>query len=425
MRWIGLVGMVVIVGVALALSRNRRAIRWRTVGWAFALQLTFAFIVLYWEAGKQALENFSNGVSRAIGYADQGSGFLFGWLAGPMDTLGEKTGVPLRGFIFAFKVLPIIIFICAFFSILYYFGIIQVVVKAMAWVMQKTMRVSGAEALCVAANVFIGQTEAPVLIAPYIQAMTTSELLTMMTGGMAHVSGAVMLAYVTMGAPLKYLITASVMAAPGTFLIAKILWPETESPVTMGAVKMRVEKTSANFIDAAASGASQGMTLVLNISAMLIAFVALIAMLNGFLGWVGHFWGDERFSLQTIFGWVLAPLAFILGTPRQDIATVGNLIANKTVINEFFAFSMMKDVVGSLTEKGKLIATFALCGFANFSSIGIQIGGIGGLAPTRKSDLARLGFRALLAGSLVSFMTAAIAGMIWELTGAPTSGLPR
>jgi CNT family concentrative nucleoside transporter len=283
----------------------------------------------------------------------------------------------------------------------------------MAWVMQKTMRVSGAEALCVAANVFIGQTEAPVLIAPYIARMTTSELLTMMTGGMAHVSGAVMLAYVTMGAPLKYLITASVMAAPGTFLIAKILWPETEEPATMGSVRMKVEKSSANFIDAAASGASQGMTLALNISAMLIAFVALIALLNGFLGWAGGFFGHPAFQLQTVFGWVFGPLAFILGAPKQDTAIVGNLIANKTVINEFFAFSMMKDLVGQLSEKGKLIATFALCGFANFSSIGIQIGGIGGLAPTRKSDLARLGFRALLAGSLVSFMTAAIAGIIY------------
>ena len=417
MKWIGLAGMVVILGIALALSRNRRAIRWRTIGWAFALQMTFAFLVLYWEPGKRGLESFSNGVSRAIGYADQGSGFLFGWLAGNQTPIGEKLGLPIGGFIFAFKVLPLIIFICAFFSILYYFGIIQVLVKGMAWVMQKTMRVSGAEALCVAANVFIGQTEAPVLIAPYISAMTTSELLTMMTGGMAHVSGAVMLAYVLMGAPLKYLITASVMAAPGTFMISKILWPETEEPVTMGTVKMKVEKTSANFIDAAATGATQGMTLVLNISAMLIAFVALIAMLNGFLGWVGHFWGNAAFSLQTVFGWVLGPLAFIMGAPKPDAPIVGNLIANKTVINEFFAFSMMKDVVEQLSEKGKLIATFALCGFANFSSIGIQIGGIGGLAPTRKSDLARLGFRALLAGSLVSFMTACIAGLIYEVAG--------
>jgi len=411
-RFTGLIGLSVVLAVALALSKNRRAIRWRTVGWAFALQMAFGVLVLYWEPGKSALESFANGVSRAIAFADQGAGFLFGWLAGPMEPLGGKTGLPIRGFIFAFKVMPIVIFICAFFSILYYFGLIQVLVRGMAWVMQKTMKVSGAEALCVAANVFIGQTEAPVLIAPYIASMTTSELLTMMTGGMAHVSGAVMLAYVTMGAPLKYLITASVMAAPGTFLIAKILWPETETPVTMGTVKMQVEKTSANFIDAAATGATQGMTLVLNISAMLIAFIALIAMLNGFLGWAGAFWGQPAFSLQVIFGWVLGPLAYILGAPKQDAATVGNLIANKTVINEFFAFSMMKDVVGSLSEKGKIIATFALCGFANFSSIGIQIGGIGGLAPSRKSDLARLGFRALLAGSLVSFMTAAIAGIL-------------
>jgi CNT family concentrative nucleoside transporter len=415
MRWMGLAGVVAILAVAFLFSHDRRAIRWRTVGWAFALQLAFAFLVLYWEQGKNALERFSNGVSRAIGYADQGSSFLFGWLAGPQDAIGQKLGLPIGGFLFAFKVLPLIIFICAFFSILYHFGIIQRIVQAMAWVMQRTMKVSGAEALCVAANVFIGQTEAPVMIAPYIPRMTTSELLTMMTGGMAHVSGAVMLAYVTMGAPLKYLITASVMAAPGTFLIAKILWPETEEPVTMGEVRMKVEKTSANFIDAAAGGASQGMTLVLNISAMLIAFVALVAMANGFLGWVGGLFGVSGFSLQTIFGWVMAPVAFVMGTPASDIPTVANLIANKTVINEFFAFSMMKDVVGQLTEKGKLIATFALCGFANFSSIGIQIGGIGGLAPSRKSDLARLGLRALLAGSLVSFMTASIAGVLFEL----------
>ena len=415
MRFLGLSGLAVILGVALLFSRNRRAIRWRTVGWAFALQVAFAFLVLDWDRGKNAIERFSSFVSNAIGYADQGSSFLFGWLAGPQDALGQKLGLPIGGFLFAFKVLPLIIFICAFFSILYHFGIIQRIVQAMAWVMQRTMKVSGAEALCVAANVFIGQTEAPVMIAPYIARMTTSELLTMMTGGMAHVSGAVMLAYVTMGAPLKYLITASVMAAPGTFLISKILWPETEEPATMGEVKMKVEKTSANFIDAAAAGASQGMTLVLNISAMLIAFVALVAMANGLLGWAGGLFGAPGFSLQTIFGWVLAPLAFVMGTPKADIPIVANLIANKTVINEFFAFSMMKDVVGQLSDKGKLIATFALCGFANFSSIGIQIGGIGGLAPSRKSDLARLGMRALLGGSLVSFMTASLAGLLFEL----------
>ena len=413
MRWIGLAGIAVVLAVALLLSRNRRAIAWRTVGWAAALQLVFAFLVLYCDPGKDALEAFSDGVSGAIAYADKGAGFLFGWLAGPMDSIGSKLGLPIGGYIFAFKVLPIIIFICAFFSILYHFGLIQRLVQGMAWVMQRSMKVSGAEALCVAANVFIGQTEAPVLIAPYIAAMTTSELLAMMTGGMAHISGAVMLAYVTMGAPLKYLIAASVMAAPGTFLIAKILWPETEQPATMGSVRLTVQRTSANFIDAAAAGASQGMTLVLNIAAMLIAFVALVALSNGLLGWIGAFFGQPGLQIQTIFGWVLGPLAFLLGAPRQDAAIVGNLIANKTVINEFFAFAMMKEVVGQLSEKGKLVATFALCGFANFSSIGIQIGGIGGLAPTRRSDLARLGLRAMLAGSLTSFLTAAIAGILY------------
>jgi concentrative nucleoside transporter, CNT family len=411
-RWTGLLGMGTILGIAFLLSRNRRGIRWYTVGWAFALQMVFAFLVLYWEPGKRALEKVSNGVTGAVAYADEGAKFVFGWLAGPMDALGAKTGLPLQGYIFAFKVLPIIIFICAFFSILYYFGIMQLFVEGMAWLMQKTMKISGAEALCVAANVFIGQTEAPVLIAPYISEMTTSELLTMMTGGMAHVSGAVLLAYVAMGIQAKYLITASVMAAPGTFMIAKILWPETQSPVTMGKVRLKVERTQANFIDAAATGAGQGMTLVINITAMLIAFIALVALTNGFLGWVGHFAGHPEFSLQTVFGWVLAPLAWVMGTPAQDVHTVGDLIANKTVINEFFAYAKMSTVMGAMTSKGRLIASFALCGFANFSSIGIQIGGIGGLAPSRKGDLARLGFWALLAGSLVSFMTASIAGIV-------------
>lgn len=412
MRWIGLLGMAVILGMAFLFSRDRKAIAWNTVGWAFSLQLLFAFFVLSWETGKRILEKISEGVTGAVSYADQGGAFVFGWLAGPMDRLGAKTGLPIQGFIFAFKVLPIIIFICAFFSILYYFGLMQRLVEAMAWVMQRTMKVSGAEALCVSANVFIGQTEAPVLIAPYIPQMTHSELLTMMTGGMAHVSGAVLLAYVAMGIPAKYLITASVMAAPGTFLIAKILWPETEIPATLGTVRLRVEKKEANLIDAAASGAAQGMTLVLNIAAMLIAFIALVALANGLLGWLGHFAGDPHFSLQTIFGWVLGPLAWAMGAPAADAKTVGNLIANKTVINEFFAYAKMSTLLPTMTEKGKLIASFALCGFANFSSIGIQIGGIGGLAPSRKTDLARLGFRALLAGSLVSFMTASIAGVI-------------
>jgi CNT family concentrative nucleoside transporter len=329
-----------------------------------------------------------------------------------MEKVGEATGLPIGGYIFAFKVLPIIIFIASFFTILYYLGIMQRIVQGMAWVMQRLMRVSGAESLAVAANVFIGQTEAPILIAPYIPTMTRSELLTMMTGGMAHVSGAVLLAYVAMGIPAKYLITASVMAAPGAIMMAKILMPETEVPVTMGKVTLKVEKTHTNLIDAAASGASQGMMLVINIVAMLIAFIALIALLNGFLGWVGGLFGYPGFQLQQVFAWVLWPLAVVMGVPIPDAATVADLIGNKTVINEFFAYARMSTVQAGMSEKARLIASFALCGFANFSSIGIQIGGIGGLAPTRKGDIARLGFRALLGGSLASFMTATIAGLL-------------
>ena len=416
MRGIGFLGIAVIFAIAFLFSANRRAIRWYTVGWGLALQVLFAFLVLYWEAGKNALERLSLAVTGAISYADQGGSFVFGWLNGPMDRLGQATGIAgARGYVFAFKVLPIIIFIASFFTILYYLGVMQRVVQAMAFVMQRLMRVSGAESLSVAANVFIGQTEAPILIAPYIPSMTRSELLTMMTGGMAHVSGAVLLAYVAMGIPAKYLITASVMAAPGAIVMAKILIPETETPVTMGRVRLKVEKTHTNLIDAAASGASQGMTLVINIVAMLIAFIALIALIHGFLGWLGGLFGWPGFQLQTLFGWILWPLAVVMGVPRADAATVADLIGNKTVINEFFAYAKMSTVQAGMSEKARLIASFALCGFANFSSIGIQIGGIGGLAPSRKADLARLGFRALLGGSLASFLTATIAGLLSEL----------
>jgi CNT family concentrative nucleoside transporter len=412
MRWIGLAGIAVIFGIAYLFSANRRAIRWYTVLWGFSLQVLFAFLVLYWEAGKNALERFSMAITGAISYADQGGSFVFGWLTGRMEKIGEATRQPIGGYIFAFKVLPIVIFIASFFTIMYYLGIMQKIVQGMAWVMQRLMRVSGAESLAVAANVFIGQTEAPILIAPYIPTMTRSELLTMMTGGMAHVSGAVLLAYVAMGIPAKYLITASVMAAPGAIMMAKILMPETEVPVTMGKVTLKVEKTHTNLIDAAASGASQGMMLVINIVAMLIAFIALIALLNGFLGWVGGLFGYPGFQLQQVFAWVLWPLAVVMGVPIPDAAKVADLIGNKTVINEFFAYARMSTIQAGMSEKARLIASFALCGFANFSSIGIQIGGIGGLAPTRKGDIARLGFRALLGGSLASFMTATIAGLL-------------
>jgi CNT family concentrative nucleoside transporter len=411
-RWIGVAGIALLIGAAVLLSRDRRRIRWYTVAWGLALQVLFAFLVLRWDAGKEALRRISAGVTGAVAYADKGGEFVFGWLAGPMDALGKATGLGWKGPIFAFKVLPIIIFICSFFMILYHFGVMQRVVELMAVVMRRLLKVSGAEALCVAANVFIGQTEAPVLVAPYIPEMTSSEILTLMTGGMAHVSGAVLLAYVGMGIRAEYLLTASVMAAPGAIVMAKILWPETGEPKTYGSVAVRPESPHANFLDAAAAGAAQGMTLALNIAAMLIAFVALVALLNGALGWAGGLFGVPSLSLQGIFGRALAPLAYLLGVPSADARTVGNLIGDKTVLNEFYAYAEMSGIQGQLTEKGRLIASFALCGFANFASIGVQIGGIGGLAPSRKGDIARLGFRALLAGSLTTMVTAAIAGLI-------------
>ena len=411
-RWIGLAGMAAILAAAVLLSNNRRRISWYTVAWGLSLQVALAFLVLRWQPGKAILARVALAVTGAVSYADEGSRFVFGWLAGPMEPLGAATGLPLAGFVFAFKVLPIIIFICSFFMILYHLGVMQRVVQAMAIVMQKLMRTSGAESLCVAANVFIGQTEAPVLIAPYIPEMTESELLTMMTGGMAHVSGAVLLAYVAMGIPAEYLLTASVMAAPGTLMMAKILCPETQVPKTYGKVSVKIGRTHANVIDSAADGASQGMTLVLNIAAMLIAFVALIALVNGLFGWLGRIAGAPDLSLQAVFGRILAPLAVLMGVPRPDARIVGDLIANKTVINEFFAYAKMARVQAGLSPKGRLVASFALCGFANFSSIGIQIGGIGGLAPSRKGDLARLGFKALIGGSLTTFLTATLAGLI-------------
>ncbi|HET9471251.1 MAG TPA: nucleoside transporter C-terminal domain-containing protein, partial [Usitatibacter sp.] len=390
-RWIGLAGIAVLLLIAILLSRRRSRIPWATVGVALAMQFALAFLVLNWEAGKAALATLAAVVTRFVSYSDEGARFLFGWLADPMDRLGRATNLPLAGYVFAFKVLPIVIFICAFFMILYHYGVMPRVVQAMAWAMRRLLRISGAEALCVAANVFIGQTEAPVMVAPYLAEMTTSELLTVMTGGMAHVSGAVLLAYVAMGIPAKFLITASVMAAPGTIMIAKILDPETGAPKTLGRVTIAPLERHANGIDAAAAGASQGLTLALNIGAMLIAFIALIALGNGILGWAGELAGRPGLSLQAIFGWVLSPLTYLMGVPASDTHTVGDLIGAKTVVNEFYAYARMATLQAGMTEKGRLVASFALCGFANFASIGVQIGGIGGLAPSRRSDIARLG----------------------------------
>ncbi len=413
-----------ILGAAWLLSRNRSRVRWATVLWGVALQFALGWLVISWGAGATALKSFSDAVTGVIAFSDQGAQFVFSWLAGPQDAIGKVTGLPAGGIIFAFKVMPIVIFICSFFTILYYLGIMQRVVQLFAIVMTKLLRISGAESLAVAANIFIGQTEAPIIVAPYIPKMTMSELLTMMTGGMAHISGAVLLAYAAMGIPAHYLITASVMAAPATIVIAKLLRPEVDEAMTAGTVRLKIERQQANVIEAAAAGASQGVALAINIVAMLIAFIALISLFNGLLGRLGPAFGflppgesvdpARTLSLQWLFSKCLWPLAWVMGVPTADCAQVARLIGFKTVLNEFVAYAEMSKIPlsGWHSEKARLIASFALCGFANFSSIGIQIGGIGGLAPTRKSDIARLGLWALLAGSLATFMSATIAGIL-------------
>jgi concentrative nucleoside transporter, CNT family len=412
-RWIGVVGLVVLFGIAVLFSTDRRAIRWRTVAWGFSLQIIFALLVLRWPVGQAVLQAIANIVTRVISYADVGSQFVFGWLAKDQTFLNSIRTEPVGPIVFAFVVMPIVIFISSLFTILYHLGIMQKVVSGMAWLMSKTMRTSGSESLGSAANVFMGQTEAPIVVAPYIPTMTKSELLALMIGGMATVSGAVLGAFINLGIDARFLLTGSVMAAPASLLIAKVLFPEKEESVTAGEVKLQVEKTHVNVIDAAAGGAGQGAILVINILAMLIAFIALITMIDGALIWVGSLFGAENLTMKYLFGQVFRWIALIMGVPAQDTLAVGQLLGTKLVLNEFVAFIDLSAIQTGLSEKARLIATFALCGFANFSSIGIQIGGIGSLAPSRKPDLARLGFRALLGGTLATFLTATIAGIVY------------
>jgi CNT family concentrative nucleoside transporter len=411
-RWVGLVGILLILATAYLFSTNRRAIRWRTILFGLGLQVLFAFAVLRWPWGQYALQKTADFITNVIGYAGFGARFVFSWLAEDQTFLNAIRKEPVGPVIFAFIVMPIVIFIASLFTILYHLGIMQRVVKGMAILMAKTMKTSGSESLASAANVFMGQTEAPIVIAPYIPSMTRSELLALMIGGMATVSGAVLGAYISLGIDARYLLTGSVMAAPASLLIAKLLLPETEESVTAGNVKLAVEKTHVNVIDAAASGAGQGAILVINIVAMLIAFIALISMLDGALGWVGARLGYPDLTLKWVFGQLFRWVALVMGVPAKDSVAVGELFGTKIVLNEFVAYLDLAKVQATISEKSKLIATFALCGFANFSSIGIQIGGIGGLAPTRKQDLARLGLRALLGGTLATFMTATVAGII-------------
>ncbi|MGC4056273.1 MAG: NupC/NupG family nucleoside CNT transporter [Paludibaculum sp.] len=402
-RFTGLLGLIAILALCYLISTDRKAIQLRLLLWGLGLQFSFAFLVLKTDIGK-LFQAASVAVNALLEYAEQGSNFLFG-------PLGIKSG-PF-GVVFAFQVLPIVIFIASLFSILYYFGVMQVVIKAMAWAMHRVMRCSGAESTNVAASIFMGQTEAPLTIRPFLANLTPSELFTVMTCGMAHVSGAVMAAYVKIaGVDIKHLLTAVIMTAPATLLLAKMLVPETGHPETEGDVKVEIEKPGVNVIDAAARGAGDGLQLALNIGGMLIAFISLIALVNGGMSWLHSIAGWIPESLQKLFGIIFAPVAWLLGVSWKDAASVGDMLGTRMVLNEFIAFLRLGELKSTLDPRSFVIATFALCGFANFSSIAIQIGGIGALAPSRKSDLARMGLKAMMAGTLANFMSACIAGVL-------------
>ena len=412
-RFTGILGLLTMLGLAYAFSTNRKAIRLKTVAWGLGLQITFAIFVLKVDAGRRLFQAAGAAVNRLLAYSFEGSKFVFGELG--------KQGSSL-GFYFAFQVLPTIIFIAAFFAVLYHFGVMQFIIKQVAKLMTRVMGASGAESLNVAASIFMGQTEAPLTIRPFLADLTQSELMTVMTSGMAHVSGGIMAAYIAFGIDPKHLLSAVIMTAPGTLLMAKMLVPETEQPKTAGRVVMSEEEVAAekseNLLGAVARGTTDGLHLSLNIAAMLISFLALIALTNGILGaihngllHVGVGWFPS--SLEQIFGVLFAPIAWLIGIPWHDCPIIGNLLGTRMVLNELVAFSLLGPQRGVLDPRSFTIATFALCGFANLSSIGIQIGGIGALAPNRKGDLARFGVRAMLAGTMANLMSASIAGMLY------------
>ncbi|WMN61802.1 NupC/NupG family nucleoside CNT transporter (plasmid) [Pseudoalteromonas xiamenensis] len=400
-----LVGMAVLLGIAFTASTNRKAINLRTVGGAFLMQVFIGGFVLFFEAGKNTLAAMSSGVSAVIGYANDGIGFLFGALA-KQDALG---------FIFAVQVLPVIVFFSALVAVLYHLGIMNWIIKILGGGLQKLLNTSRPESLSATANIFVGQTEAPLIVKPFIPTMTKSELFAVMVGGLATVAGSVMAGYVTIGVELKYLIAASFMAAPGGFLMAKMIVPETEKPKENLAEVDSGDDKPVNVIDAAAAGASSGMHLALNVGAMLLAFVALIALLNGMLGGIGGWFGHPTLTLQEILGYVFAPVAWVIGVPWSEAQIAGSFIGQKLVVNEFVAYLDFINYRDTLSEHTQAIVTFALCGFANLSSIAILLGGLGGMAPSRRKDIARLGLRAVLAGSMANLMSAAIAGFFLSL----------
>ena len=404
-------GIVVLLIIAVLFSNNRKAINLRTVLGALAIQIGFAALILYVPFGRDALQATANGVSNVIAYGNEGINFVFGGLADPSNV----------GFIFAVKVLPIIVFFSGLISVLYYLGIMQAVIKVIGGALQAALGTSKAESMSAAANIFVGQTEAPLVVRPYIKNMTQSELFAIMAGGTASIAGSVMAGYAGMGVPLTYLIAASFMAAPAGLLFAKILFPQTEQFTDKQPETDDSEKPT-NVLEAMAGGASAGMQLALNVGAMLIAFVGLIALVNGILGGVGGWFGYGDLTLQSIFGWIFKPLAYLIGVSWDESAIAGQMIGMKLAVNEFvgyleFAKYLQPDTAVVLSEKTKAIITFALCGFANFSSIAILIGGIGGMAPNRRGDVARLGLKAVVAGTLANLMSATIAGLFIELSG--------
>ena len=403
-HYTGILGLLTMVGLAYIFSTDRRAIRLKTVAWGLGLQIALAFFVLKVPAGEHLFARLGAGAKHLLDFSYYGSEFIFGELGKQQSSIG---------FIFAFQVLPTIIFIAAFFAVLYHIGVMQLIIRAGAWVMTTVMGASGAESLNLAASIFMGQTEAPLTIRPFLADLTQSELMTVMTSGMAHISGGMMAAYIYAGhADPKNLITAVVMTAPGTLLIAKMLVPETGQPLTAGRVQMPAMEKESNVLGAIARGTVDGLQLALNVGAMLITFIALLALLNAMMGWFHLHIAWFPSTLQQVLGWIFAPIAWLIGVPWRDATAIGNLLGTRMVTNEFLAFVQLGPMQSKLDPRSFTIATFALCGFANLSSIGIQIGGIGALAPNRRGDLARLGIRAMLAGTMANLMSASIAGML-------------
>jgi CNT family concentrative nucleoside transporter len=408
-RYTGILGLITFIGLAYALSTNRRAIKWRTVLWGLGLQIFFAFLVIKWTFGQQILASIAAFITGLLGHSADGSSLVFGRLGTPGDSLATL----------AFAVLPTIIFVSAFFAILYHIGVMQQVIKVVAWVMQRTMGTSGAESTNVAASIFMGQTEAPLTIRPFLAGATRSELMTIMTSGMAHVSGGIMAAYIAFGIHAQDLLSAVIMTAPGTILVAKMLVPETEIPATAGTVTMppSEEHRNENFIAAVARGTIDGGQLAFNVAIMLISFVALVGLANAIMLGLSNFaWAHGHIpfphSLNNVLGVIGAPIAWLIGIPWSEAPVIGNLLGTRTIINEFLAFQQLGPLKAAISPRSFSIATFALCGFANVGSIGMQIGGIGALVPNRRDDLARLGLRAMLAGTLANFMSAAIVSVL-------------